>query len=1200
MKKQLSKPLAWLAFALLSFATYAQPTVLQGKAARQLVPHTDCIRRENKAILPSYLHFNADFSATKPEISPYLQQTFRLSAAYSWQFQHKKTDNLGYTHHTFQQSYQNFPVEGGIYHLHTQADKWTALSGNSFEIGEKLPYRPAISPKKAKEKMLAYKQVKTLHKALTQAELLWVPQKGDYKKADFRLAYRFEVYAAQPFSHTYIYVDAQTGEIVWERELMCEEDVPGTAVTQYSGQQAIVADSYNGFFRLKDAARNVHTKNLQSMSDSTQAVDFTDDDNYWNNFNAQKDEVATDVHWGAEMTFDYFKNKQNHIGIDGNGKAIHAYVHTEFNLANAFWDGDAVYFGDGDGGQFLPFTCIEIVGHEITHGVTQFSAGLIYQDESGGLNESFSDIFGTIVEYINTPTNFSWGIGDNIGTQFRSMSYPKAFQCADTYGGLYWNNPEVHHSSGVQNHWFYILAHGKVGINDLGTHYDVAGIGVEKAGAIAFRNLSTYLTPSSTYHDARFYAIQAATDLYGGCSPEVEAVVNAWNAVGLGEKYVPYTVADFEADKQQICSPALPVTFSNLSINGNTFVWNFGDGSSSTENNPVHTYSNEGTYTLSLQAEGGVCGQDEVIKTNYISINAAFPCEFSIPVKSAQMTTLCKGTLYDSGGKDTTYFYPNRGFFTIASPNAGQLILTFEELWYKQGYGKIIIYDGLDTLGTVLAEYEGTFPPPPLTTPNGSVTIEERTFYWDGFNGGIKMNWECFTPTQPPITDFEVKNTDCNANVIFQDKSINGAQAWHWDFGDGTTSDERSPTHQYWQSGVYTVSLTVSNSIGSDTETKQGIVIIDIPTLPQVDTLWTVCGVGTTTLHGTAPDKLIWLNADKKIVGEGNTFIAPAIQEPTRFFAANQKATLNTGGRMVDNNASLYDYWGGIYFEVLKPCTLKTVKVKAYYSTTLVIQLYGGDQVIQKSFPLDAGINILTLDFLLAKGSLYALRNESNSELLYEYTNVNDHFPYYIGDAVTLISGVNSNSSYEFFYEWEVESGCMSALIPLTVRPDPSADFGYTTTLSQVAFQNTSKGSTDTWYWDFGDGEQSEEENPVHIYEKKGHYKVTFTVKKGDCINVTSKDLYIKDISAFELDAGSMNLYPNPSDGVGILAIQLKEEQEISGFICNHLGQKVREIPLITTQNFKYAFDLSSYGAGVYTVCVKIGSNWIRKPIVIY
>src|SRR5690606_29960198 len=156
----------------------------------------------------------------------------------------------------------------------------------------------------------------------------------------------------------------------------------------------------------------VYTLNMQKGTNYGAAVDFRDSNNYWNNFNVNEDEVATDCHWGAETTYDYYKLKFNRNSFNNNNARIVSYVHYSNNYDNAFWDGVRMTYGDGN--TYNPLTSIDVCGHEITHAVTTNSANLIYRNESGQLNESFSDIFGNAIERYGKPNGYSWKIGEEI------------------------------------------------------------------------------------------------------------------------------------------------------------------------------------------------------------------------------------------------------------------------------------------------------------------------------------------------------------------------------------------------------------------------------------------------------------------------------------------------------------------------------------------------------------------------------------------------------------------------------------------------------------------------------------------------------------------------------------------------------------------------------------------------------------------
>ena len=322
-------------------------------------------------------------------------------------------------------------------------------------------------------------------------ELVITTIPGDSVNADI-LAYKFDIFSEQPLARKWIYIDAISGTIVKEAERIQTTDANGLAITRYSGLKIITTDLMsNGTYRLRETGRGngIQTFDMNGSSNYGWAVDFVDNDNYWyEHNNTQKDNAALDAHWGTEITYDYFMSRYNRNSIDGNGHALINYVHANLvgmggftNNVNAFWNGSFMTYGDGD--QFDPLTSLDIIGHEITHGLTEHTANLIYQNESGALNESFSDIFGTAIEFYAKPNDANWTLGEDFGLISRDMAYPNAYGDPDTYHGTHWyygsyDHGGVHTNSGVQNYWFYLLATGGNGTNDNGHNYSVTGIGI--------------------------------------------------------------------------------------------------------------------------------------------------------------------------------------------------------------------------------------------------------------------------------------------------------------------------------------------------------------------------------------------------------------------------------------------------------------------------------------------------------------------------------------------------------------------------------------------------------------------------------------------------------------------------------------------------------------------------------------------------
>jgi len=626
------------------FVSYAQ--TYYGSDAERKIPNTNVIHYNGQST-PAYIKIRPGYNIPQQSAIEWLKNTLQLSSAYNFALLKTTQDELGYTHQRYQQYYNGFPVETGIYILHFRNGYLHSANGVLYDSLQSNAY-PNISENTALQKALEYTGASVYQWEVPELEqhfkreqrnpdatyypkgtLMYAPKNHVYSPENFQLSYKFDIYAHEPLSHKYVYVDARTGEIVLTQDLIHTIDSTAIAHTRYSGTQTMKTSFVStNLFHLKETSRSgVETYNMQNGTNYAAAVDFVDFDNIWNNVNAQQDEVATDAHWGAEITYDYFKDVHNRLSYDGADAPLYSYVHYSNSYLNAFWDGSRMTYGDGSGA-FGPLTCIDIVGHELTHGVTGNSAGLIYYSESGALNESFSDIFGKCIEKAYRPSNFSWIIGKDIhtlGTGLRSMSNPNANGNPDTYHGTYWyfgagDNAGVHTNSGVQNYWFYLLCEGGTGTNDIGNNFNVTAIGFNKAEKIAYRNLSVYLTPSSNYADARFYSLMATGDLYGYCSAEYASVANAWYAVGIGNAYTPGVQANFETPVQNFCYVPVSIEFKNLSNNAFTYQWNFGNSTTSTLETPTAVYTQAGNYTVKLTVDGG-CGKDTVIKTDYIQIN---------------------------------------------------------------------------------------------------------------------------------------------------------------------------------------------------------------------------------------------------------------------------------------------------------------------------------------------------------------------------------------------------------------------------------------------------------------------------------------------------------------------------------------------------------------------------------------------------
>jgi len=324
------------------------------------------------------------------------------------------------------------------------------------------------------------------------------------------------------------------------------EPVNGKGLSQYSGQVKLgTTKNADGSYSLKDLKRGGgQTWDARNQDPASGKKIFKDANNVWGEkTDSRREKAAVDAHYGMERTWDFYKGILGRDSIDGKGEALNSYVHVGSKYVNAYWDGEKMNYGDGDGQDASALTSLDVAGHEITHGLTERTAGLIYDGESGGLNEAMSDIIGGVgVEWYTAKRNpnvkWDYLIGEDVwtpgkkGDALRYMNDPKKDGYSiDNYKDFAKSDQEVHRTSGIANNAFYLLSHG--GKNRTSGIEVKDAIGPEKSLRIFARALTTYMTPSTTFKQARQACLKAAADLYGAGSPEAKKVAEAWTAVGV-------------------------------------------------------------------------------------------------------------------------------------------------------------------------------------------------------------------------------------------------------------------------------------------------------------------------------------------------------------------------------------------------------------------------------------------------------------------------------------------------------------------------------------------------------------------------------------------------------------------------------------------------------------------------------------------
>ena len=471
-----------------------------------------------------------------------------------------ETDDLGLTHVRVQQVVDGLPVWGAESALHINRDgEVYAWGGDLHPTAADRLYAPVTLDRTLSiEAAIRDLGAVSLRESIPadelghaidwtpQSELVIVPHGDGYTKA-----YHVTVYVDAPVPANWeVFVDASTGRVLnrynslhtagttaeagpeaqASTSMMMLMDGPttGTGNSIFGGSYSLPTFLSNGAYYLYDTTRGPQYIRTMTGNNGTSLPGsyVTDSDN---SFSAS---AAVDAHYGAVTTFDYFKNTHGRSSYNGNNATITSTVNHRSNYNNAFWNGQQMVYGDGDGSQFIALVSLDIAAHELSHAVTGTSAGLIYQNESGALNEAFSDIMAVMVDrddYKIGEQSYTPGVS---GDALRYLDNPPAGNQPDNYADRYTgsqDNGGVHINSGIANKQAYLMIAG-------GTFRGqaVQAVGRSVTEKVWYRALTQYFTQSTNFAGARQGTIQAATDLYGAGSAQVASVTNAWAAVGVG------------------------------------------------------------------------------------------------------------------------------------------------------------------------------------------------------------------------------------------------------------------------------------------------------------------------------------------------------------------------------------------------------------------------------------------------------------------------------------------------------------------------------------------------------------------------------------------------------------------------------------------------------------------------------------------
>lgn len=598
--------------------------------------------------------------------------------------------------------------------------------------------------------------------------------------------------------------------------------VSSSANTVYNGTQTFTTEHYQATnFRIRDQCQpgtiNVLDWNSTvSNPNPFNPLPIVSPNNSWTS-NTQRSGAS--AMWAIQKSYNYFSAVHGRNSWNNNNAGVTCYVNAVFtgpNTSNAsmlngtMWIGAGTAFNDS-------WTALDIVGHEFAHDVTGTSARLAYQYESGALNESFSDIFGECIENYTLPTGNDWVIGrDMVARGIRSMQTPNLYSQPDTYLGTNWiaqncSSPTtgndqcgVHTNSGVQNYWFYLLSQGGSGTNDKANYFNVTGIGISKARAIAYRTLTTNLfnQPNANYALARTASIQSAQDLYGANSVEVNAVTNAWCAVGLG--IVPSAVT--VAGGGTFCTSA---TITASGGSGGTIYWQNTEANGISTSTPAtsRTITSSGTYYF--RSSNG-CGWGPTGSVT-VTIN---PVPSAVSVSGGGV--VCNSTtLTASGGSGGSIYWQNttNGGTSTGILSSSQTITTSGTYYFRA-------YNSNCGFG-----------------PQGSATVTIQT--------------------TPGIVTVSGSGTFCNSTTITASGGAGGTIYYQGGTSNGTSFFSTSTSHVPTNSGTYYY-RAYNTACQWGPQGSATVTINNVPTAVSVSGGGPACNTATLSASGGTGGTIYW------------------------------------------------------------------------------------------------------------------------------------------------------------------------------------------------------------------------------------------------------------------------------------------------------------------------------------------------------
>ncbi|WP_346920337.1 cell wall-binding repeat-containing protein [Clostridium sp. UBA7339] len=458
-------------------------------------------------------------------------------------------DDIGDTFVKFAQVIEGTEVDNSLINVHYDKNGViVSVNGNLEEnkeittLGSKV-----ISPEKAIEIAKSQFEFKKLKKT-PKAEKLVITEDGvNYE------VYKINIFFMEPTIGCYdVYIEVNSGKVIkTENKIRYNTSVTGTGIDVLGKTRELKLSEYKDEAEDKVQYGMVDLTNVATEAIATyDAKNSTEEQfnmflvsNTTKEFTAEEHKAPVSAHYNADKVIDFYKNLFNRNSIDNKGMAIESITHLGSNYNNAFWAGDMMFYGDGDGEEFTYLSGdLDVVGHEMTHGLVEYTAGLVYEYQPGALDESMADVFGVLIStydkynVANGGTwkfnSADWVVGDDIytpniqGDALRSLADPTIYG-QPAHMDNYWDLPKTDDDGGV---------HSNSGIPNKAAYNIAKSIGMDKTAKIYYRALTQYMHADTNFQQAAYCLVQAAADLYGKGSNEITVIKNSFASTGVAYK----------------------------------------------------------------------------------------------------------------------------------------------------------------------------------------------------------------------------------------------------------------------------------------------------------------------------------------------------------------------------------------------------------------------------------------------------------------------------------------------------------------------------------------------------------------------------------------------------------------------------------------------------------------------------------------